>query len=166
MFTFSNSISVFTLLVTALMAGLFYSYSFSVNPGLAPLDDKSYLLAMQSINRAILNPIFFICFFGSVALLPLNAYLGYEGNITLKFSFLALAAAFYIIGLFGITILYNVPLNESLGAFKIEGSSAEQLSDMRKAFEGPWNRWHSIRTGAVIISFILLAIGSVLPKST
>ncbi|QEE49539.1 hypothetical protein FUA48_08085 [Flavobacterium alkalisoli] len=87
MFTFSNSISFFTLLVTALMAGLFYSYSFSVNPGLGRLGDESYLMAMQSINRAILNPIFFICFFGSVALLPLNAYLGYEGNITLKFSF-------------------------------------------------------------------------------
>lgn len=166
MFTFSNSISFFTLLVTALMAGLFYSYFFSVNPGLARLNDESYLLAMQSINRAILNPGFFICFFGALVLLPLNAYLGYEGNITLKFSFLALAAVFYIIGLFGITILYNVPLNESLDAFKIEGNSVEQLSDMHKAFEEPWNRWHSIRTGAVIISFILLAIGSVLPKST
>jgi len=162
--TFASVIHILTLLTTALMAGLFFSYSFSVNSGLSQLNDSAYLLAMQSINKAILNPVFFICFFGTVVLLPLNAYLQYDGRLTINFSLYGLSAAFYIIGLFGITILGNVPLNDTLEAFDLGNASQEAIKAMRETFEDPWNKWHSIRTIAVIISFLLLSIATVLPK--
>ncbi|MEE1896931.1 DUF1772 domain-containing protein [Flavobacterium rakeshii] len=162
--TFASIIHILTLLSTALMAGLFFSYSFSVNSGLGQLNDSAYLLAMQSINRAILNPVFFMCFFGTVILLPLNAYLQYDGRLTINFSLYGLSAAFYVIGLFGITILGNVPLNDTLEAFDLGNASQETISGMRETFEGPWNKWHNIRTTAVVISFLLLSIASVLPK--
>lgn len=162
--TFTSIIHILTLLTTALMAGLFFSYSFSVNSGLSQLNDSAYLLAMQSINRAILNPVFFICFFGTVVLLPLNAYLQYNGKLTINFTLYSLSAAFYVIGLFGITVLGNVPLNDTLDAFDLGTASHEAVSGMRETFEGPWNKWHSIRTAAVVVSLLLLSIASVLPK--
>lgn len=162
--TFTSIIHILTLLTTALMAGLFFSYSFSVNSGLSQLNDSAYLLAMQSINRAILNPVFFICFFGTVVLLPLNAYLQYNGKLTINFTLYSLSAAFYVIGLFGITVLGNVPLNDTLDAFDLGTASQEAVSGMRETFEGPWNKWHSIRTAAVVVSLLLLSIASVLPK--
>lgn len=162
--TFTFIIHILTLLTTALMAGLFFSYSFSVNSGLSQLNDSAYLLAMQSINRAILNPVFFICFFGTVVLLPLNAYLQYNGKLTISFTLYSLSAAFYVIGLFGITVLGNVPLNDTLDAFDLGTASQEAVSGMRETFEGPWNKWHSIRTAAVVVSLLLLSIASVLPK--
>ncbi|WP_417365443.1 DUF1772 domain-containing protein [Flavobacterium beibuense] len=162
--TFTSIIHILTLLSTALMAGLFFSYSFSVNSGLSQLNDSAYLLAMQSINRAILNPVFFICFFGTVVLLPLNSYLQYNGKLTINFTLYSLSAAFYVIGLFGITVLGNVPLNDTLNAFDIGTASQEAVSGMRETFEGPWNKWHSIRTAAVFVSLLLLSIASVLPK--
>ena len=45
-----------TTLFSGLMAGLFYAWSISVTPGLAKIDNSSYLKAFQSMNRAILNP--------------------------------------------------------------------------------------------------------------
>ncbi|WP_052123170.1 anthrone oxygenase family protein [Flavobacterium beibuense] len=119
---------------------------------------------MQSINRAILNPVFFICFFGTVVLLPLNAYLQYNGKLTINFTLYSLSAAFYVIGLFGITVLGNVPLNDTLNAFDLGNASQEAVSGMRETFEGPWNKWHSVRTAAVFVSLLLLSIASVLPK--
>jgi uncharacterized membrane protein len=59
-----------TILFSGLVAGLLYSYSTSVNPGLKALPDNEYIRAMQSINTAIQNPVFFIAFMGLLLLFP------------------------------------------------------------------------------------------------
>lgn len=63
-------ILVVTTLSSGLMAGLFYTWSISVTPGLAKVGTENYLQAFQSMNRAILNPAFFIFFMGLVIRLP------------------------------------------------------------------------------------------------
>ncbi|MEJ7586735.1 MAG: hypothetical protein WKI04_04145 [Ferruginibacter sp.] len=68
--TFSNIILVLTVTCTALVAGLFYGFSCSLVHGLEPLSGEAYIGAMQSINRAIQDPVFFVCFFGALLLLP------------------------------------------------------------------------------------------------
>lgn len=163
MVTFHNVVLVLAVVTTALMAGLFYSYSCSVNPGLAKLPDAEYLAAMQSINRAILNPAFFACFFGALILLPLSAYLNYSQPVTPRFWLLLAATVLYAIGLFGVTIGGNVPLNNMLDGADLSTATTEQLAELRKAFESPWNRWHAIRTWAVIISLVLSVIACIVP---
>lgn len=81
----SNLVLAATAILTALVAGLFYAYSCSVSPGLGRLPDAGYLSAMQSINRAIQNPVFFISFLGCLILLPLSTYLHYSSPVTLRF---------------------------------------------------------------------------------
>ena len=49
---------IITAVFTGLMAGLFYSWSISVTPGIARLVDKEYLASFQAMNRAIINPLF------------------------------------------------------------------------------------------------------------
>lgn len=66
MINFATITLGFTALTTALIAGLFYAYSCSVNPGLGNLPDKEYILTMQSINIAIINPVFMLSFIGTV----------------------------------------------------------------------------------------------------
>ena len=156
MFTFQNASLLLAALATALAAGLFYSYSCSVNPGLARLGDREYLLAMQSINRAILNPVFFASFLGALLLLPVSAWLHYTSPASLRFWLVAGAAIVYGVGLFGVTMFGNVPLNNMLDSFTIEGAAPATLSETRLAFEGPWNRWHLVRTLAVILSLVLV----------
>ena len=141
-----------TILFSGLIAGLLYGYSCSVNSGLKNLADNEYLKAMQSINVAIQNPWFFIVFMGLLVLFPFLCYRVYSVSIP-SFNLVMAATLVYFIGVFGVTIFGNVPLNESLAKFDISGVSSNQISAMRQTFERPWNNYHAIRTIASIISF-------------
>ncbi|MNY37427.1 hypothetical protein D3C86_1719890 [compost metagenome] len=145
-----------TTIASALIAGLFYGYSCSVNPGLARLSDEGYLLAMQSINRAILNPLFFISFMGSLLLLPLSTFLTYTQPVSSRFLLLLAATLVYVVCVFGITMFCNVPLNDMLDKSNLKPASAEELTALRTKFENTWNKWHNIRTIASIVTFILV----------
>jgi uncharacterized membrane protein len=155
-----NIILIITATSTGLIAGLFYAYSCSVNPGLAGLPDAQYVAAMQSINSAILNPVFFASFLGTLILLPLSGYLNFSPPYSRRFAFLLAAALIYIIGSFGVTIFGNVPLNDALGRINLKTASTEEISNARIVFENLWNRLHSVRTIASIISLILVIIAN------
>lgn len=159
--TLPNIALLLATFATALMAGLFYAYSCSVNPGLARLADTEYLAAMQSINRAILNPAFLGVFMGALLLLPLSAYFQYSPAPSFRFWLFVAAAVVYAVGLFGVTMFGNVPLNNMLDDFVIESATAADITAMRKAFEGPWNRLHAIRTLAVAVSLVLVLVACI-----
>jgi uncharacterized membrane protein len=149
-------IFLLTALLLALIAGLFYSYSCSVNPGLGKLTDMEYLRGMQSINRAILNPLFFASFMGTVIMMPLSTWLlyRYEGAGS-SFYFILAATIVYIAGVFGVTVAGNVPLNNMLDKADLVSAN---VADIRRNFEIPWNRLNTIRTGSNILSLILLLV--------
>ncbi|MEO8404869.1 MAG: anthrone oxygenase family protein [Chitinophagaceae bacterium] len=149
-------ILLITAVLTALITGLFYSYSCSVNPGLGNLPDNQYLAAMQSINRAILNPVFFASFMGTLILLPVCAWMYYGQPDSNRFTLLLIAALVYAIGTFGVTMACNVPLNDALNAFDLKSATAESLMAQREKFEATWNKWHMVRTVASLISLILV----------
>jgi uncharacterized membrane protein len=47
---------------------------------LGQLSDVSYLSAMQAINKAIINPVFFLSFMGTLFLLPVSTYMHYGSS--------------------------------------------------------------------------------------
>ena len=109
-----------TAFSSALITGLFYAYSCSVNIGLSRLTDTEYLRAMQSINRAILDPWFFASFIGTLILLPVCTWITYRSEASsITFYLLLAATLIYVIAAFGVTILRNVPLNDMLDKFDI-----------------------------------------------
>ncbi|WKK67059.1 hypothetical protein [Lutimonas zeaxanthinifaciens] len=55
-----------TVILNAFATGFFFAWSVSVILGTKKVGDFTYLESMQSINREILNPAFFIVFFGSI----------------------------------------------------------------------------------------------------
>ncbi len=168
MTTSANVLFTSTALTVGLSAGLLFAYSVSVNPGLRGLGDDAYIAAMQGINRAIQNGLFFAVYFLPVLLLPLCCRSAYKsGGASSAFWLLMAATVLYLIGVMGITIGGNVPLNGALEAFRREGADAGMLRRAREAFEGPWNRWHAVRTWAAVLSFVLVlaAIVSGLKKS-
>lgn len=147
-----------TTIVTGLMAGLFYSWSISVTRGLALLPDREYLAAFQQLNRAILNPLFLFAFMGLAILLPVTTGLHYHRPPSAAFGLLIAASALYLIGVLGITMFGNVPMNESLDAFNIDTATPAQLAAKRAAFEDRWNFLNDIRTVCCLGSFILTVI--------
>ncbi|MVM34851.1 DUF1772 domain-containing protein [Spirosoma sp. HMF4905] len=152
-------------LTTALVAGLLYGYFCSVNPGLNRLSDTAYLSAMQSINRAIQNPIFFASFMGTLILLPISTWLHYSQPVSLRFYLLLGATILYVAGVFGVTVIGNIPLNEGLEAFNLQGASAEEIATQRARFEMPWNNWHTVRTIASMLALVLVIMACLNQKT-
>lgn len=154
---------IITATVTALIAGLFYAYSCSVVLGLGKLSDSEYLKSMQSINREILNPVFFLSFMGTAFLLPISTFL-YRGQ-NLVFILLLMATLAYLIGVFGVTMFGNVPLNDQLDKFDIVNSSAEAIKEMRNNFERKWNFLNNIRTVFSVITIVLTVCACIWNKT-
>lgn len=156
--TIYTILQIAAVVVAGLAAGLFYSYDCSVVGGLGKLGDKEYLQAFQSINRVILNPYFFLSFMGSLVLLPVAAWITYKSGNAAAFYYMLAAAILYVVGVFGVTIAGNVPLNDMLDKFDIGNASVEAIQTMRLKFEAKWNMLQHVRTYAAILAFILSII--------
>jgi uncharacterized membrane protein len=154
---FENIILVLAGTLTALVTGLFYGYSVSVNGGLHRLNDSEYVKAMQSINAVIQNSLFFASFIGPVILLPLAAFLQRDTN-SMQFALLLASSIIYIAGSFGLTIVGNVPLNVRLAKFDASKASGNEIAQARAGFEKPWNRLHAVRTIASIAVTVLIFV--------
>ena len=151
------------ILFTGLSAGLCFTWSNAITPGIGRLDDLGFLQSFQAMNRAIINRSFLIAFFGPVVLLFLNAYLHRNAHPSTYWSFL-IAAILFLVGIGLITVFKNVPLNEMLDKTVLENLSAIELKELRTKFEQPWNRWHIQRTVASFTAFALLLIGVIYNK--
>ncbi len=159
--TASNALLVITATCTALMAGLFYSYSCSVMLGIRSLPDSEYIATMQFINRAIQNPIFFISFFGALLLLPVTTFVNYSQPLSARFWLLLIATIIYFIGAFCVTAFGNIPLNNTLEKFNLLNASTESIHLQRINFEGKWNSLNTVRTISSVLSLILVIIGCI-----
>jgi len=163
--SFKNTSLFLAILLTGLSAGLFYAWEVSVIPGTRRIPDRSYLETMQSINRAILNPAFFVVFFGSLLFLLVNSYLQYKEAVNLSFWIIAGATITYLIGTLGVTVMGNVPMNEALDAVNLNDLKSVELHHTRMAYEGKWNQWHSVRTVFSVLAFILSILAAFIDKS-
>lgn len=153
MILLGNACFFVALMLVALMAGLFFSFSVAVTQGLKQLDDKSYLQAMQKINKAILNPVFLLCFIGAPLFLITTTVIRFFEDQIL-FMWMLVITLIYTGGVFMVTMLCNVPLNNYLEQQKVGPLDPEAVKAVRTRFERSWNRYNHIRT-----LFSILACG-------
>lgn len=149
-------ILILAILFTGLMAGIFFTWSNAVKPGIGQLSNLEYLRALQSMNRVILNNTFKLVFIGALlatALVPIFYFHLYPSNI---FWLLVSAFIFYWFGAFGITVFGNIPLNEILDKTALETFSLEELKSLRTSIELKWNNLNLIRTISSVLTFVLL----------
>jgi uncharacterized membrane protein len=118
---------------------------------------------MQSINRAILNPLFFISFMGTLVILPISVWFFREQPMV--FYLLLAATLLYFGGVFLVTIIGNVPLNNLLDGADLDKLGATELTALREKFEPSWNLFHRIRTIASFICIVLLAYAAILSRN-
>lgn len=162
LYDYSRLLLLLTALAAALIAGLFYAWSCSVIPGLSRLPDADYINAMQQLNRAIENPVFFASFMGALILLPCCTLVLYrqQGHWP---GYLTAATLVYWIGVMGVTAAGNIPLNKALDAFSLHTATREAIAAQRALFELPWRRLHNIRTIAACISLVLVLLACLQP---
>lgn len=156
-FSINTITTISTILLTGLTAGLCFTWTNAVTPGIGRLDDLGYLQSFQEMNRAIINPLFLIVFFGPMFTHIANVYLNRNLPNTIFWVLLA-AGILYVAGVVAITIFGNVPLNEMLESTNLQTASPEKLKALRNSFENKWDRFHLIRTITSTLSFLLLII--------
>ena len=139
-----------------LMAGVFNIYGNAIMPGLRRTDDRTFVAAFQSIDRAIINPAFMVTFIGALALTALAALLHLTGDRRPMLPWIGAACVLYL-SVFVITIGVNVPRNYEIKA----AGDIDRLTNphgVRERFdEDRWVRWNHVRTFASTVAFGLLA---------
>ncbi|MBN9539978.1 MAG: DUF1772 domain-containing protein [Reyranella sp.] len=142
---------VLALLCTGLSAGIFFTFSILVMPGLDLGGALSAIHAMQGINTVVRNALFAVVFFGALVLPLLAAFgarsAGHRGAARLAF----LAALLQAVAVIGVTLQVNVPLNETLATVAASEATA---SGTWREFSGPWSSWNHVRTAGAILAFL------------
>lgn len=137
-----------------LVTGLLFAFSNFVMKALADLPSDKGMFAMQRINERIINPLFLTIFLGTPILCSVIAFNSGQ-NINEPGSMLLLVGSLaYLIGPFGITMLFNVPLNNLLARTPV--SDVENIWPM---YQKRWQWWNHIRTYIGLASVVLMIIG-------
>jgi len=147
-------IIVAALTGAGVVTGLLFAFSNFVMRALAKLPNEQAMSAMQQINEKIINPIFLLFFLGTPLLCAAAALSvvfaePFEGRVALLAGSIG-----YLIGPFGITIFFNVPLNNRLAEADLVDADTIWTD-----YQIRWQRWNHVRTYVGIISMVLLAVG-------
>jgi uncharacterized membrane protein len=139
-------------IASALVAGIFFAFSTFIMAALGRIPAEQGIAAMQSINVTVINPLFMLAFMGTGVLclmLIAGAYVRWDetgGKLIL------LASLIYLIGCIGVTMGFNVPLNNALAALQPATSEAAALWTR---YLQEWTFWNHVRTIAPIVSAAL-----------
>lgn len=128
---------------SGLIAGLFFAFSTFIMTALADRPPAEGMAAMVSINRVILRSLFMLVFFGT-ALLALGLAIYALINRTPASPWLIAGAAAYLLGSIGVTIVWNVPLNNAID----RADPAADNQALWAHYVARWTAWNHIRTVA------------------
>ena len=110
---------------------------------------------MQAINIVVINRSFMLAFFGTALLccaLLIASYLRWSDGIG---KLLLLGSLLYLVGTIGVTMVFNVPLNNALAAANPESAEAATLW---AHYLERWTMWNTVRTVAPTAAMILFVI--------
>jgi uncharacterized membrane protein len=137
-----------------LVAGVFALYAHTIMPGLKKTDDRTFVAAFQSLDRAIINPWFMAGAFFGALVLTLIAALAQLGHDALPW---IVAALVLYLTAFVITIAVNVPLNDAIKAAG-DPDRIRDLAGVRERFhEARWAAWNLVRVATSLGAFACLA---------
>lgn len=148
-------LKLFSTLGCGLIAGVFFAFSTFVMAALAQQPPDRGIATMQSINITVINPWFMGVFLGTgvtCLILLVSSLLNWHRAGA---SFLLVGSLLYIIGTVGVTMAFNVPLNDALAIAKPDSAEGAQLW---AKYLTDWTFWNHIRTIAALAASTLFAI--------
>jgi uncharacterized membrane protein len=145
----------FAAIGSAVVGGVFYAFSTFVMKALRRLPAQEGVAAMQSINVAVINPMFLGLFLGTAAVCAGVVVAGVARWGERGTGYLLAGAALNLVGTFGVTVACNVPLNNRLAGVRPTGSEAVQEWER---YVKRWTVWNHVRTVAGVVAAALLVI--------
>lgn len=139
-------------LSSGLIAGVYFAFSVFIMQAFGRIDAAQAIAAMNAINETILRSLFMPLFFGSSILSVLLIIVGVttwgESGTALSL----VAGAIYFVGMFVCTVLFNLPLNNSLAGLDPKSNDAH---DVWAHYLKAWTNWNHVRTLASLATCAL-----------
>ena len=143
-------------LAYAIVGGVFIAFSDFIMRSLAQTSGTGGIEAMQVINREVFRWLFMALFIGlapvsiGIALYGLIMVSGTAGKL------LGVAGLTYFIGCFGVTVCFNVPLNDQLAKMSVANPATGVF--WNTTYLPRWTRWNNVRGLACVVSSALMII--------
>ena len=141
----------------AVVAGVFLAFSDFIMRSLFLTSGTGGIEAMQIINREVFRWIFMTLFLGMAAVSALISGYSFMALTGPAAALITIAGLVYLIGCFGVTIFFNVPMNEALADMDLSLTSTK--SYWVQQYVPNWTFWNSVRTAACAVASGLLLIG-------
>lgn len=153
-----STIIFFDLVMAGILAGLFLTYSFAVMPGLATVDDRTFVAAFQGLERmfggfdyGVNWPI--LGFVG----VPLFTLVAIAQNWRRPHVWLLVAALILSVATIVISLIFHVPFNNALTA--AGDPTVIDVTQVRVDFrEHAWRTWNHVRSATTVGAFVCLGL--------
>lgn len=132
----------FCALGCGLLAGVYFAFSAFIMTALRRAGHAG-TTAMNSINTVILRSPFMPLFLGTTLAAATLAVCGALELSSLRGQLMLAGGFLYVGGMFGVTLLFNVPLNDALAAVSAESRTGTALWN---DYLLRWTRWNHVRT--------------------
>lgn len=143
----------FSVIACALVSGVFLTFSDFLMRSLDGARTDAGVEVMQVINRKVMGTVFMALLLGMSALAPILGVYGWiavEGPASLV---IPAAGAIYLVGVFGVTVAFNVPMNNRLAT--LDHANFEAAAYWEETYLPRWTAWNWVRTVASAISATL-----------
>lgn len=147
--------ALLALLFFGAIFGFFFAWVCSTMWGLDAANPVVAVAAMQAMNEAVRNAVFFPAFFLTPVVGALTAYVAWRGGYRTACGAFLAASLVYAVGAFLPTATVNVPMNEALAA---QGpvESVERAAEIWAAYSPDWQWWNTARTLASGVALLLV----------
>jgi uncharacterized membrane protein len=139
----------------ALMAGLFFAFSVSIMNALSRMPSASGIAAMQSINIAIVNPVFLIVFLGTAITCLLAVIIAITVWNHPNSKLQLIGGLVYLFGSLLVTVIFNIPKNNALAVVDaVDPQSAAVWHEYLRS----WSAWNHVRGLAALGATVALLL--------
>ena len=125
------------------MAGLYFAFSTFIMSAFGAIGQSAGIAAMQSINVVIVRSIFLPLFFGTTLIAAILIVLAAVNLSEPGAASMLTGALIYVIGMFVVTVVFNVPLNDTLAGVDPESAAA---TSVWQSYMKVWTSWNHVRT--------------------
>lgn len=147
-----------SVIASGLVAGVFLTFSDFVMKSLAAAEPAAGIEAMQIINRKVFRTVFMVLLMGMSILSLVMAGYALVSASGAAANWAIAGGGLYIVGVFVVTLVGNVPMNTRLDG--MDHKSAEAASYWQ-TYVPVWSRWNSARTAAAAGSAVCFFVACV-----
>lgn len=128
--------------------------------GLGRVSTSEGVNAMNAINVTVITPSFLTVFMGTTLLCVALAIWSLTSLGDPRAWLVLAASLIFLVGCFGVTMMFNVPLNDRLAAV-----SGAEVEDLWRTYLAVWTRWNTVRTIAPLVSLGLFVLALWRPQT-